>query len=154
MEDKPNLLKLLEEPTEQMSDDQLREHIAKLQAVGKKDIAQIIEDEALGRPEYRGFLYILSNVAMPGLVKVGISSGQPLERAKELSRHTGVPTPFVVECFFPIYEDLRSVESKVHKGLDVFRENSSREFFRLPVEIAELEIQALLRQAPRRMPIT
>ncbi|MEZ5660578.1 MAG: GIY-YIG nuclease family protein [Burkholderiaceae bacterium] len=36
-----------------------------------------------------GWVYILNNAAMPGLVKIGFTVGDPLVRAKELSRGTG-----------------------------------------------------------------
>jgi hypothetical protein len=43
-----------------------------------------------------GFVYVLSNPAMPGLVKVGRSTHLPEDRAKRL-RSTGVPLSFAVE---------------------------------------------------------
>jgi hypothetical protein len=38
----------------------------------------------------RGWIYVISNNSMPGLVKVGYSMKDPEERAKELD-HTGTP---------------------------------------------------------------
>lgn len=43
-----------------------------------------------------GFLYVLANSAMPNMVKVGKTTRSSLERAEELSRATGLPTPFIV----------------------------------------------------------
>lgn len=43
------------------------------------------------------FVYMLRNSAMPGLLKVGFTTGTPEVRAAELSAATGVPTPFQVE---------------------------------------------------------
>lgn len=149
MEKEPILLQLLNAPLEEMNEKQLSSYVARLQEVTKKDIGQIVQDEARGRPEYRGFLYVLSNPAMPELLKIGVTSGQAADRAKDLSRPTGVPECFVVECYFPIYEDLRSVELKVHDQLDPFRSNSSREFFRLPIELAEQIIEAFLKEVPQ-----
>jgi hypothetical protein len=47
----------------------------------------------------KGWVYVITNLAMPGLVKVGYSRKDPELRAAELNS-TGTPHPFVVE-----YED-------------------------------------------------
>ena len=47
-----------------------------------------------------GYLYVLANSSIPGLVKIGKTTRLPSERADELSRVTGVATPFIV-----VYED-------------------------------------------------
>lgn len=44
-----------------------------------------------------GYVYILSNAAMPGLLKIGKTTRTPDERARELARGTGVPGPYTVE---------------------------------------------------------
>ncbi len=44
-----------------------------------------------------GYVYVLMNSSMRGLVKIGKTEREPEERAKELSASTGVPTPFMVE---------------------------------------------------------
>ena len=43
-----------------------------------------------------GFIYIMSNPAHPGLLKIGQTSKDPLVRRKDLST-TGVPEEFVIE---------------------------------------------------------
>ena len=42
-----------------------------------------------------GFVYILTNECMPGLVKIGSTQQDPVERARTLS-NTSVPFPFNV----------------------------------------------------------
>jgi hypothetical protein len=81
-----------------------------------------------------GWLYVLVNSSMPGLVKVGKTVRDPDQRANELSGVTGVATPFVV-AFDLHFADCDSAEKFVHiqltrRGL---RENESREFFRIRV---------------------
>ena len=42
-----------------------------------------------------GYVYILENASMPGLIKIGKTSRDSVERARELSSATGVPTGFL-----------------------------------------------------------
>ncbi len=77
-----------------------------------------------------GWVYIMSNPSMPGLLKIGVTQRKAKIRAKELSSATGVPTPFVIE-FTALVEDPYSVESSVHRALSRARVNGRREFFRV-----------------------
>ena len=76
-----------------------------------------------------GFIYILSNPSLPGLLKVGKTSKDPRERVKELS-NTSIPTEFVLE-YFALVEDFDEVEQGVHRELAPFRHMPDREFFRI-----------------------
>jgi hypothetical protein len=44
----------------------------------------------------KGWVYVISNKAMEGLIKVGHSTKDPELRAQELD-HTGSPHPYIVE---------------------------------------------------------
>jgi len=83
----------------------------------------------------QGFIYVLDNASMPGLLKIGATERTPDERARELSRSTGVPSPFVTR-FSARVSDWREAEAAIHRGLDQFRSNKSREFFRIEVKAA------------------
>lgn len=63
----------------------------------------------------RGWVYIISNPAMPGLIKVGYSTRHPKERAKEL-KTTGIPTEYEV-VFSVIVDGPRKLEQKIHRHL-------------------------------------
>lgn len=43
-----------------------------------------------------GYIYVLINPSMDGLVKIGKTTRDPSGRAKELSGATGVPSPFLL----------------------------------------------------------
>lgn len=43
----------------------------------------------------RGWVYIITNKSMPGLLKIGYTMKDPRSRAKELEG-TGIPTPYEV----------------------------------------------------------
>lgn len=83
-----------------------------------------------------GYLYVLANSAMPGVVKVGKTTRSPLERAGELSGATGLPTPFIV-VYEQLFQDCHSAESFVHTYLAQkgHRVSDNREFFSAPTNI-------------------
>jgi hypothetical protein len=91
-----------------------------------------------------GYVYVLVNSAMPGLVKVGKTSRSASERVDELSGATGVPAPFVL-AFEQLFEDCALAEDFVHAELERrgLRPANNREFFRAsPSEVVKVILQA------------
>ncbi len=77
-----------------------------------------------------GYIYALINPSLEGLVKVGMTTRDPTDRARELSSATGVPTPFVLA--YDIYvADCSSAEAYLHTLLQRrgYRVSDNREFF-------------------------
>jgi hypothetical protein len=91
---------------------------------------------SLGTHMTNGYLYVLSNPAMPGLLKIGRTDRQPEVRAREL-RTTGVPQPFVLEHFVQV-EDAIKAEAHVHAHLQSkgARMSPDREFFNAELSVA------------------
>lgn len=83
-----------------------------------------------------GFLYVLANSSMPGVVKVGKTTRSPTDRAAELSGVTGIATPFIV-VYDQLFQDCHSAESFVHVYLAEkgHRVADNREFFNAPVNL-------------------
>ncbi len=77
-----------------------------------------------------GFIYILFNDAMPGIVKVGKTKNEPTNRANQLSSATGVPERFSIFRQYAV-NDCDEAERLAHRILErVFgRPNNRREFF-------------------------
>lgn len=79
-----------------------------------------------------GLVYLLTNSAMPGIVKIGMTTRGNLEvRLKELYG-TGVPVPF--ECAFACKvkkEDAAKLEHALHVAFAPYRVNPKREFFEI-----------------------
>jgi hypothetical protein len=96
---------------------------------------QFVEPK-MSSPLNPGYLYILSNESMPGMVKIGRTERQPEVRSQEL-RTTGVPQPFNLEHFVFV-DDCVSTEQLVHAFLEHkgFRTSSDREFFGMPIQAA------------------
>lgn len=81
-----------------------------------------------------GYVYILSNESMPGLVKIGKSINGGKSRALNLYQ-TGVPQPFNLE--FELFAPNPSeIESLAHERLQSYRVNFGREFFKIEVSEA------------------
>jgi hypothetical protein len=127
-----------------MSNEELTAHVARLQQLRKKDLRQLLKDESQERPEHQGFIYIASNLAMPGLVKIGSTAGAVDKRLAALSQTTSAPAAFEKKQEFPVYRNVKEIEKRIHADLDIFRSARNREFFRLPVELATCMIQVLL----------
>lgn len=87
-----------------------------------------------------GFVYILTNPSMPGMVKIGFSLGRSSVRAADLSRSTGVPSDFEL-VYDELVSDCRSVERNLHGRFSGYRVNQKREFFRVPVRRAIAALQ-------------
>ncbi|RJG11106.1 GIY-YIG nuclease family protein [Pseudomonas cavernicola] len=77
----------------------------------------------------RGWIYVITNPAMPALVKIGYSTKDPSFRAKELN-NTGSPHPYSV-AYDALLPSPRDMEQRVHKLLIDKREG--KEWFRITV---------------------
>jgi len=91
-----------------------------------------------------GYLYLLANPAMPGLVKIGWTSRQPDERVSELTSATGVPSPFIL-VYDLFVQDAQQAESWLHARLSErgLRASENREFFTVsPSDAVELMMEA------------
>jgi len=84
-----------------------------------------------------GYVYVLMNPSMEGMVKVGKTQREPKDRAKELSSTTGVPTPFVV-VYESYFESCSDAEDFVHTylGEKGYRVSKNREFFEISAKVA------------------
>jgi T5orf172 domain len=97
--------------------------------------------------DVRGWVYVISNAAMPGLVKVGFSTKDPKIRAGKLGG-TGVPYPHVVE-YDALVNAPRDAERKIHQALQAHRVKVSaetpvgKEWFRCSPEMAVETIRKL-----------
>lgn len=85
----------------------------------------------------RGYVYLLINPSMEGLVKIGKTTRDPAGRARELSAATGIPTPFVL-AYDAFFADCSAAEEFVHALLEQkgYRVSSNREFFTAPLNEA------------------
>lgn len=85
-----------------------------------------------------GYVYVFTNPAMPGQVKIGQTQRRPEQRGVELSSATGVPAAFVL-FYSRSFEDCALAERLVHSVLaeQGFRTAKNREFFSIAPEAAQ-----------------
>jgi len=87
-------------------------------------------------------VYILESTSMPEMVKIGYTKNNPEERANQLSKSTGVPTPFNVVYSYSCFNGER-IEKAVHKHFRKQRVSSQREFFYVDVDEAVKIIESI-----------
>ncbi len=94
-------------------------------------------------------IYILTNEAMPGYIKIGKTTDLTT-RVKDLSRASGVPLPF--EIFYAAeVEDMDFVERQIHKAFTNTRVAKNREFFTETPEhvVAVIKLREIREVTPR-----
>jgi hypothetical protein len=87
----------------------------------------------------RGWVYIITNQGMPGLVKVGFSTKDPALRAEELN-HTGSPYPYLVD-YDMLVVDPATIEQKVHIHLK--DSHAGKEWFKCSTQHAIAAIRSV-----------
>ena len=85
-----------------------------------------------------GIVYLLTNPYMPGLVKIGMTKQEDLDKRMKELYTTGVPVAF--ECQFACRvnkKDCAKIERALHTAFEPQRVNKNREFFKINVEQAK-----------------
>lgn len=75
----------------------------------------------------KGYIYFLSNPAMPSIIKIGHTTQEVEVRVRQLNS-TGVPTPFILEACFNATDSMKA-EQAIHQRLNSRRYTNDREFF-------------------------
>lgn len=96
-------------------------------------------------------IYVLTNEAMPGYVKVGRTSTSLEQRIRELNSSTSVPLPFTA-FYACAVKDASFVEHQLHDAFDDNRVNPRREFFHITPErvVAALKLVEIENITPKK----
>ena len=96
-------------------------------------------------------IYILTNEAMPGYVKIGKTNNNLEQRVRELSASTSVPLPFTV-FYACTVKNAHFVEHQLHDAFDDNRANPKREFFSVAPErvVAALKLAEIENITPKK----
>lgn len=89
-----------------------------------------------------GFVYIGYSASMPGLYKIGSTTIAPMERMRQLSSSTSVPTRFILLAYCQV-EGPMALEKECHAMFAEFRVRDGREFFRMNFATLELVCEHL-----------
>ena len=88
------------------------------------------------------YVYVLVNKSVPGMVKIGMTTNTPDERARQISAATGVATPWIPVFSFKCYRsDL--LEAEVHEYFAAQRVSEYREMFEIDSYTAQKAIEVL-----------
>jgi hypothetical protein len=80
-----------------------------------------------------GIVYVLTNSAMPGLSKIGMTSQEDIQTRMGQLYSTGVPVQF--DCVYACkVRDCATVEAALHHAFGNTRVNPKREFFQIEPE--------------------
>jgi len=97
--------------------------------------------------DHTEWVYVLTNPAMPNIVKIGMTTRTVETRAKELSNDTAVPKPFSIAFRVEVKKGFAGqVEKQVHRKLSKKRPNNGREFFEVSVAEAKQAIEEVCGQ--------
>ncbi len=90
-------------------------------------------DNAQASSGNEGIVYVLTNPAMPRLVKIGMTTQSEVTARISQLYTTGVPLPF--DCEYAVtVKDVSRVENALHIAFEQSRLNPNREFFEMEVE--------------------
>jgi hypothetical protein len=96
-------------------------------------------------------IYILTNEAMPGYVKIGKTTNNLEQRVRDLSTSTSIPLPFTV-FYACTVNNAQFVEHQLHDAFDDNRVNPKREFFRVAPErvVSALKLAEIENITPKK----
>ncbi|WP_338638838.1 GIY-YIG nuclease family protein [Burkholderia pyrrocinia] len=95
-----------------------------------------------------GYVYVMTNKSVRGLVKIGKTKHPPHQRAKGLDR-AQLPYSYEVRHFVRV-PDPHRVEKEVQARLAEFRETRGHEWFRCSIEDAISVVEEIARDAANR----
>jgi hypothetical protein len=88
------------------------------------------------------YVYVLVNTSVPNMVKIGMTTTTPTQRAREISSATGVATPWIPVFEFRCFRsDL--LEAEIHEYFHAHRVNKHREMFSVDSHTAQKVIEEL-----------
>ncbi|MDP4270411.1 MAG: GIY-YIG nuclease family protein [Bacteroidota bacterium] len=87
------------------------------------------------KKENYGIVYVLTNPAMPDMVKIGMTNKENVEAQMKELFNTSVPVPFQCEYACKV-TDCALVEKALHIAFHPYRINAQREFFEINPEQA------------------
>ena len=96
-------------------------------------------------PAEYGHLYVMTNVSLPSMVKIGFTTKSPAARAQTLF-NTSVPTPFQV-MYSARTPSAQTDEKRAHVHFDSARITPNREFFKTTVDEASAYCRQVVLQS-------
>jgi hypothetical protein len=86
-------------------------------------------------PTSTGHIYILQNISVPGILKIGFTERLVADRLNEINKATGVISPWQVRDFWFTQEPYLA-EQEIHERLKDYRVEDNREGFAINFMVA------------------
>jgi hypothetical protein len=86
-------------------------------------------------PTSTGHIYILQNISVPGILKIGFTERSVADRLNEINKATGVISPWQVRDFWFTQEPYLA-EQEIHERLKDYRVEDNREGFAINFMVA------------------
>jgi y4mF family transcriptional regulator len=90
-----------------------------------------------------GYIYILKNSRLHGLVKIGYTTTSVQERVGAINQATGVAEKFEIFSFYKV-NDAQKMEAIIHKKLTKYRTKTYKEFFEIKAEVAKDYVEKII----------
>lgn len=91
-----------------------------------------------------GYVYILKNSRLHGLVKIGYTTTSVQERVDTINNATGVAEKFEIFSFYKV-NDAQKMEATIHKKLAKYRTRNHKEFFEIKAEVAKDYVEKIIK---------
>lgn len=88
-----------------------------------------------------GYIYVLSNKGIPGILKIGYTDRSVQDRVREINSGTGVITPWYSVSYFHC-KSPKHIETIIHQSLKSYRVN--KEGFNVSLKQAEEVIKQII----------
>lgn len=97
-----------------------------------------------------GWVYVLKNKNVPGLLKIGFTDTSVKRRIDEVSDNAGVPGKYSLITKFEL-KGAQSIERIIHKELKEYRVDAKKEFFNLPEKIGVVIVRLIVEREELRI---
>ena len=127
-------------------DEEIVRTCTRLNGAGTSDFLSVFLGELNWSTESNcGWIYVLSTRELPDLLKIGMTTRDVVQRAREINGATGVAVPFGVRRCWHVVNP-REAERAVHRRLMRYRVRDDREFFRISFKVAAECIDAAINE--------
>jgi hypothetical protein len=127
----------------EMNDQQVRDSVRSARAYDFVEIGKNIWNVRYFKRKYgskkspftTGHIYVLQNISVPGIFKIGFTERSVADRVNEINSSSGVISPWQIRDFW-FTQNPYAMEQEIHRRLNDFRVEDNREGFAVNFMVA------------------